>query len=77
MHNYIIEKTIIFTVVFLLDAMVTQKLYDYLYKGIERAFYKSDIDHILFQHKVKNVAYFCTSLFLIILIFTYFIISQI
>jgi hypothetical protein len=77
MHNYIIEKTIIFTVVFLLDAMVTQKLYDYLYKGIERAFYNSDIDHILFQHKVKNVAYLCTSLFLIILIFTYFIISQI
>jgi hypothetical protein len=77
MHNYIIEKTIIFTVVFLLDAILTQKLYDYLYKGIERAFYNSDIDHVLFQHKVKNVAYFCTSLFLIILIFTYFIISLI
>lgn len=77
MHNYIIEKTIIFTVVFLLDAMVTQKLYDYLYKGLERAFFNSDIDHVLFQHKVKNVAYFCTSLFLIILIFTYFIISLI
>ena len=77
MHNYIIEKTIIFTVVFLLDAIVTQKLYDYLYKGLERAFFNSDIDHVLFQHKVKNVAYFCTSLFLIILIFTYFIISLI
>jgi len=77
MHNYIIEKTIIFTVVFLLDAIVTQNLYDYLYKGLERAFFNSDIDHVLFQHKVKNVAYFCTSLFLIILIFTYFIISLI
>jgi hypothetical protein len=77
MHNYIIEKTIIFTIVFLLDAMVTQKLYDYLYKGLERAFFNSDIDHVLFQHKVKNVSYFCTSLFLIILIFTYFIISLI
>ena len=77
MHNYIWIKSIIFTVVLLLDAMITQRLYDYLYKGIERAFFNSDIDHLYFQHKVKNIAYLCTSIFLIILIFTYFILTQI
>jgi hypothetical protein len=77
MHNYIWIKSIIFTIVLLLDAMLTQKLYDYLFKGIERAFFNSDIDHLYFQHKVKNIAYLCTSIFLIILIFTYFILTQI
>lgn len=77
MLNYIWIKSIIFTVVLLLDAITTQKLYDYLYKGVERAFFNSDIDHLYFQHKVKNIAYLCTSIFLIILIFTYFILTQI
>jgi len=77
MLNYIWIKSIIFTVVLLIDAMITQRLYDYLYKGIERAFFNSDIDHLYFQHKVKNIAYLCTSIFLIILIFTYFILTQI
>jgi hypothetical protein len=77
MLNYIFIKSIIFTAVLLLDAIATQRLYDYLYKGIERAFFNSDIDHLLFQHKVKNIAYLCTSIFLIILIFTYFILTQI
>jgi hypothetical protein len=76
MHNYFWIKSVIFTIVLLVDAMITQRLYDYLFKGIERAFFNSDIDHLLFQHKVKNVAYFCTSIFLIILIFTFFILSQ-
>jgi hypothetical protein len=76
MHNYFWIKSVIFTIVLLIDAMLTQKLYDYLYKGIERAFFNSDIDHVYFQHKVKNVAYLCTSIFLIILIFTFFILSQ-
>jgi len=77
MLNYIWIKSIIFTVVLLIDAIITQRLYDYLYKGLERAFFNSDIDHLYFQHKVKNIAYLCTSIFLIILIFTYFILSQI
>ena len=77
MLNYIWMKSIIFTAVLLLDAIATQKLYDYLFKGVERAFFNSDIDHLYFQHKVKNIAYLCTSIFLIILIFTYFILTQI
>ena len=77
MLNYIWIKSIIFTVVLLIDAIITQRLYDYLYKGLERAFFNSDIDHLYFEHKVKNIAYLCTSIFLIILIFTYFILSQI
>ena len=77
MHNYIYIKLIIFITVLLLDAIATQKLYDYLFKGVERAFFNSDIDHLYFQHKVKNIAYLCTSIFLIILIFTYIILSQI
>ena len=76
MHNYFWIKSVLFTIVLLIDAMLTQRLYDYLYKGIERAFFNSDIDHVYFQHKVKNVAYLCTCIFLIILIFTFFILSQ-
>ena len=77
MLNYIWIKSIIFTVVLLLDAIATQKLYDYLFKGVEIAFFNSDIDHLYFQHKVKNIAYLCTSIFIIIIIFTYFILTQI
>ena len=76
MQNYFWIKSVLFTIVLLIDAMITQRLYDYLYKGIERAFFNSEIDHLLFQHKVKNIAYLCTSIFLIILIFTFFILSQ-
>ena len=77
MQNYFWIKSVLFTIVLLIDAMITQRLYDYLYKGIERAFFNSEIDHLYFQHKVKNIAYLCTSIFLIILIFTFFILSQI
>ena len=76
MQNYFWIKSVLFTIVLLIDAMITQRLYDYLYKGIERAFFNSEIDHLYFQHKVKNIAYLCTSIFLIILIFTFFILSQ-
>ena len=70
-------KIMIWIFSIMINAIATQKLYDYLFKGVERAFFNSDIDHLYFQHKVKNIAYLCTSIFLIILIFTYFILTQI
>lgn len=70
-----IAKFILFTALFIASALFSEYLHRYLTKGIERAFYNSQIDHIMFQHKMKSIFIFCTILFCMLLLLSYFFIT--
>lgn len=77
MNLIFIYKSLLFAGSFIANVLLSEYLHRYLTKSIERAFYNSQIDHIMFQHKMKSVFYLCTSIFLVILIFSYFLINSI
>ena len=77
MENLYILKIILFIALFIVNALLSEFIHKNLTKGIERAFYNSEIDHILFQHKIKSVFIFCTILFLMLLLLSYFFIYTI
>lgn len=77
MENLFIFKIILFIALFIVNSLLSEFIHRNLTKRIERAFYNSEIDHILFQHKIKSVFVFCTILFLMLLLLSYFFIYTI
>jgi len=64
-------KIMIWLFSIMINATAMQQLYEHLKKQLEKAFFNSDIDHITFIQKSKSIAYFCTSIFVILLLLTY------
>ena len=77
MNLIFIYKSLLFAGSFIANVLLSEYLHRNITKGIERAFYNSHIDHIMFQHKMKSAFYLCTSIFLTILVFSYFLINLI
>lgn len=74
MENNLIFKIILFIALFIVNAIFSEFIHRNLSKRIERAFYNSEIDHILYQHKMKSIFIFCSILFFMLLLLSYFFI---
>jgi hypothetical protein len=77
METYFISKIILFIALFIVNALLSEFIHRNLTKDIERAFYNSEINHILFQHKIKSVFIFCTILFFMLLLISFIFIYTI
>lgn len=66
-------KIVFWIFALMVNVLSTQYLYEYLQKQLERSFFNSDIDHVTFIHKSRSISYFCTSIFVILLLVTYLI----
>jgi hypothetical protein len=64
-------KIMIWIFSIMVNAVATQQLYEHLFTKLQKSFFNSDIDHVTFIHKSKSIAYFCTSIFVILLLLTY------
>jgi hypothetical protein len=77
MENLFIFKIILLIALFIVNSLLSEFIHRNLTKSIERAFYNSEIDHIMFQHKMKSIFIFCTILFCMLLLLSYFFIYTI
>ena len=67
-------KPALFVITIVLNAIFTQFIYDNLQSNLQDHFIKRKIDVVTLIKKDKNIKFFCSCIFAIIIFITYFLI---
>lgn len=71
---HVLIKPALFVITILLNAIFTQFIYDTLQRNLQDHFIKRKIDVATLILKDKNIKFFCSCIFAIIILISYFII---